>query len=201
MLKMISAWLRALFGRGGYVPQAQPGHDAAPPSVIPKAPADMLGAATLPHVVVPPAIPPAAVVVVKKWEGFRHQAYLCPANVWTVGYGTTRLPGGRPVKAGDTMTAAEADEALRHDMRRFASAVDRLITVPLAEHERAALISFAYNVGDGALERSTLRRKLNAGDRAGAAAEFSRWNRAGGKTLSGLVRRRADEEALFRGEA
>jgi lysozyme len=182
---MIRAFLRALFGL------REP---------IPAPAADVLGAATLPHVVVPHAIPAAAVEMVKKWEGFRHHAYLCPANVWTVGYGTTRLPGGRPIGPADTMTQGEAEEALRHDMRRFAAAVDRLITVPLAEHERAALISWTYNVGEGALEKSTLRRKLNAGDRAGAAAEFRRWNQSGGRILSGLVRRRADEEALFRGE-
>jgi lysozyme len=182
---MILAWLRALF---------------APRDPIPPPAADVLGAATLPGVVVPPAIPDAAVEMVKRWEGFRHQAYLCPANVWTVGYGTTRLQGGRPVKAGDTTTKAEAEEALRHDLRRFAAAVDRLITVPLAEHERAALISWTYNVGEGALERSTLRRLLNTGDRAGAANEFRRWNQAGGRVLAGLTRRRADEEALFRGQ-
>jgi lysozyme len=177
-------WLSRLFAR---------------PAPIPPAPADMLGAATLPHVVVPPPIPEAAVELIKRWEGFRQQAYLCPAGVWTVGYGTTRWPGGRPVKAGDTATMHEAEKALRHDLRRFAAAVDRLITVPLAEHERAALISWTYNVGEGALERSTLRRLLNAGDRGGAADEFARWNHAGRSVLSGLTRRRAEEEALFRG--
>lgn len=184
MLKSIVDWLASLFAR---------------PNPIPPPRADTLGAATLPHVVVPD-VPAAAVAMVKKWEGFRHQAYLCPADVWTVGFGTTRLPGGRPVKPGDTMTQGEAEEALRHDLRAFAAAVDRLITLPLVDHERAALISFTYNVGQGALERSTLRKKLNAGDRAGAAAEFRRWNQASGRVLSGLIRRRADEEALFRGE-
>jgi lysozyme len=169
-----------------------------PRSPVPPPAADVLGAATLPPA---PLVPPTAVEIVKKWEGFRHAAYLCPAAVWTIGYGTTFYPNGHKVQPGDTATRTEAEGYLRHDMERFARAVDRLITVPLAEHERAALISFAYNVGEGALERSTLRRLLNKGDRAGAAAEFKRWNKGGGNVLSGLVRRRAEEEALFRGEA
>lgn len=179
-------------------------------NAIPPPAADMLGAATLPGVVIPPklesdtrghAIPEQCVALVAKWEGFREHAYLCPAAVWTIGYGTTRWPDGRRVKAGETITRKVAESVLRLNLRDFASEVDRLTTVPLAVHERAALISFVYNVGSSAFGSSTLLRLLNEGDRAGAAEQFRRWNKGGGKVLEGLIRRRDDEAAMLRGAA
>lgn len=176
---------------------------------IPRAPADTLGAATLPkkadplpHVVIDTrghAIPEQCVALVTKWEGFREDAYLCPAGVWTIGYGTTRWPDGRRVKPGETITRKVADGMMRLQLRDFASEVDRLIDVPLAVYERAALISFTYNVGSAPLASSTLRKLLNAGDRAGAAEQFRRWNKAGGEVSKGLINRRAEEALMFRG--
>ncbi len=117
--------------------------------------------------------------------------------MWTIGYGHTAAAGPPVPAAGMTITAGEADAILARDLSRFEAAVARLVTVPLSQGEFDALVSFAFNVGEGALGRSTLLKKLNAGDRAGAAAEFGRWNKAGGRVLAGLTRRRAEERAMF----
>lgn len=132
--------------------------------------------------------------IIKKWEGLYLEAYLCPANVWTIGYGHTKtaVPGMR-------ITESEAEDLLRQDMEWVEEAVNRLVAVPLTQNQYDALCSFTFNVGAGALGKSTLLKKLNAGDYAGAANEFPRWNRGGGRVLRGLVNRRADEQALFRG--
>jgi len=146
------------------------------------------------------AIPTAAVDIVGRWEGFRADAYLCPAKVWTIGYGTTRWGDRRPVQQGDgPVTEAEARKLLMHDLHAAAMAVDGLVTVELTEHQRAALISFVYNVGQGAFARSTMLRHLNAGRMDSAAGEFTRWINAGGVQVQGLVRRRAEEATLFKG--
>lgn len=131
--------------------------------------------------------------LVKDFEGCRLAAYQCPAGVWTIGYGAT----GAGIGPGVTWTQEQADQRLRDDLERVAAAVDGLVTVPLAETQRDALISFVFNIGVGAFKYSTLRRKMNAGDVTGAAAEFARWTRGGGKVLPGLVRRRAAEAAWF----
>ena len=94
---------------------------------------------------------------------------------------------------------SEIDELFRHDLRRFERGVTRLINYPLQQNQFDALVSFAFNLGNGALQASTLRRKLNRGDVEGASNEFKRWVRAGGRVLKGLVRRRAAEAILFRG--
>lgn len=130
-------------------------------------------------------------------EGLGLAAYRCPAGIWTVGYGHTTAAGPPTVTAGMSITREEADAILARDLKRFEDGVLRLVTVPLAQHEFDALVSFAFNVGEGALGRSTLLRKLNAGDRAGAAAQFAAWNKAGGRALPGLTRRRAEERAMF----
>ena len=130
--------------------------------------------------------------LIKSSEGLRLSAYKCPADVWTIGYGTTA-----GVKPGQTITKERAEELLRDDARRFEGYVDRLVKVPLTQGQFDALVSFTYNLGPGALEKSTLLRLLNAGDYAGAASQFGRWINAGGKPLAGLVRRRAAERALF----
>ncbi|MFP5338162.1 MAG: lysozyme [Gammaproteobacteria bacterium] len=132
--------------------------------------------------------------LIKSFEGLRLSAYKCPADVWTIGYGTTA-----GVKPGQTITKERAEELLRDDVKRFEGQVLRLVKVPLTQGQHDALVSFVYNLGAGNLSNSTLLRLLNAGDYAGAAAQFNRWNKAGGKVLSGLVRRRAAERALFEG--
>lgn len=136
------------------------------------------------------------VELIKHFEGFRSSAYICPAGVWTVGYGTTRI-NGRPVNASDRVSEAQAEDFLRYDLSQFEAAVNRLVTVPLSHNQFAALVSFVYNCGAGAFAGSTLLRLLNAGDYQGAADQFGRWNQGGGVILAGLVRRRQEERALF----
>ncbi|WP_347252921.1 lysozyme [Leminorella grimontii] len=130
--------------------------------------------------------------LIKTFEGCELKAYLCPAGVWTIGYGHTK-----GVKRGDEITATQAECYLRGDLVSFEADVNRLVRVPLTQGQFDALVSFAYNCGSRALSTSTLLRKLNARDYSSAADEFSRWNKAGGKELPGLTRRRAAERDLF----
>lgn len=133
------------------------------------------------------------VELVKKWEGLKLDAYQDVAGVWTIGYGST----GPHVKPGMRIGPKRAEELLEEDLSRFVKAVDEKVTVPIDGHQRAALISLAFNIGVGAFSKSTLLRKLNAGDYLGAANEFPKWRKAGGQVIRGLVRRREDERALF----
>ncbi len=142
---------------------------------------------------------PAGRAFIGRHEGLRLSAYRDAAGIWTIGYGHTAAAGPPVPVAGMAITAAEADTILGRDLARFEAAVARLVTVALSQGEFDALVSFAFNVGEGALARSTLLKRLNAGDRAGAAAEFGRWNKAGGRVLAGLTRRRAEERAMFAG--
>jgi len=96
-----------------------------------------------------------------------------------------------------TFTAAEVDSILAADLQRFERGVLRLCPVPLTQGQFDALVSFSFNVGLGSLQRSTLRMKTNRGDKLGAAEEFSKWTKGGGKVLPGLVKRRKDEAALY----
>ena len=134
----------------------------------------------------------AGLDLIKQFEGLYLKAYRCPAGVPTIGYGHTA-----GVAMGQTITQQQADDYLRRDVRQFERAVSRLVRVPLTQGQFDALVSFAFNLGEGALAQSTLLRLLNAGDYSGAAAQFDRWNKAGGRVLPGLVRRRAAERALF----
>lgn len=134
--------------------------------------------------------------LIRQFEGLRLSAYQDSVGVWTIGYGTTR-----GVKPGQVITKSEADALLRADVQRFEVEVSRLVNVPVSQNQWDALISFTYNLGAANLESSTLLRLLNAGDYAGAAEQFPRWNKAGGKALKGLVSRRAAERALFLGAA
>ena len=134
----------------------------------------------------------AGVELLKQAEGLRLTAYKDPVGIWTIGYGSTRN-----VKPGMRISAEEAEQLLKMDLWRFERAVEVLVKVPLTDNQFSALVSFAYNVGEGALAKSTLLRKLNAGDYKGAAKEFGRWVKAGGTTLPGLVRRRKAEMQLF----
>jgi GH24 family phage-related lysozyme (muramidase) len=136
-----------------------------------------------------------AVELIKKFEGCRLEAYLCPAGVWTIGYGHT----GTNVKAGLKITQADAEALLLSDIERFARAVDTWIKVDLTNNQRCALISFTFNVGIGALQESTLRKRLNNGEDPVKVAmeELPRWNKGDGKILEGLVRRRRAEVELF----
>jgi len=137
--------------------------------------------------------------LIKSFEGYHRAlqdgrciAYRCPAGVWTLGWGATD-----GVKEGMIWTRDEAEAALRRELAKFEAGVIRLTTVPLNQNQFDALVSFTYNVGLGAFEKSTLRRKLNAGDLRGAASAFKLWNKGGGRVLPGLVNRRAREATLF----
>ena len=133
--------------------------------------------------------------LIKRSEGLRLQAYKCPADVPTIGYGST----GPHVRMGMTITVQEAEDLLTQDLARFEEGV-AAIGGKMTQGQFDALVSFAFNLGLGALKGSTLLRKHLAGDYAGAAAAFGLWVNAGGKRLNGLVTRRAAEAALYRGE-
>jgi len=136
--------------------------------------------------------------IIKKHEGLRLQAYLCPAGVPTIGYGNTFYEDGSRVKMGDRITRDRAEKLLLHVVEAFAVQVDRLITAKINANQRAALVSFAYNVGIGNLQRSTLLRKVNANPNdPSIRIEFMKWTKARGQVLRGLVVRRQDEANLY----
>lgn len=135
--------------------------------------------------------------LVRSAEGLRLEAYHDAVGVWTIGYGWTGLVNGVPVHAGMVITEDAAEALLRSGLSQYETAVNRLVSVALNQNQFDALVSLAYNIGAGAFEHSTLLKRLNNGDFAGAAAEFLRWNKAGGKVLPGLVTRREAEMALF----
>lgn len=138
-------------------------------------------------------IPQAAIDIVEKFEGLRLRSYKCPAGIWTCGVGHT----GPDVVEGMVVSEDVAEEWLRVDLEESAKTVDRAVRVPLNANERSALISFVFNLGSGAFTSSTLLKVLNMGDRLGAANQFLRWDKAGGKVLPGLTKRREAERALF----
>ena len=138
--------------------------------------------------------------LIKSFEGFSARPYLCPAGVPTIGYGATYYPDGRRVTMQDKpVSEADATAMLRSMLASYEAGVSRYVLVPVTQGQFDALVSFAYNLGLGALNSSTLLRLLNLRDYAGAAAQFARWNRAGGKVLPGLTRRREAERKLFVG--
>ncbi|QDL35698.1 lysozyme [Serratia liquefaciens] len=132
------------------------------------------------------------IALIKAFEGLNLRAYLCPAHIWTIGYGHTRK-----VMPGDTVTPDEADTLLRQDITDAERAVKVHVSVPLTQGQFDSLVSFVFNLGVGNFRTSTLLKKLNAGDYDGTAQEFGRWIHAGGKALPGLVRRREAERVLF----
>ena len=130
--------------------------------------------------------------LIKHFEGVRLKAYKDAVGIPTIGYGSTK-----GVTMGMKITAQEAEGLLRRDLQRFEDAVNEYVLVPLNQSQFDALVSFSYNVGTGALRKSTLLKKLNKRDYAGASLEFLRWTRAGKRRLKGLVRRREAERQLF----
>jgi len=130
---------------------------------------------------------------IKEWEQLRLEAYMPTKNdVPTIGWGHTK-----DVKMGDVITEEQAQKFLDEDVAWAVRAVNREVTVGLTQNQFDALVSFTFNVGEGAFSKSTLLRKLNAGDYAGAAEQFPRWNKQAGKVLRGLTRRRANEMHMF----
>lgn len=140
----------------------------------------------------------AGIEIIKRFEGWRPHVYRCPAGVPTIGWGSTWDEAGNRI----TMDHPPIDDLqgaafLTRELRHVEGAIAKLIRVSLAPNQLGALASFTFNLGSGRLQSSTLRAKLNRGDVQGAADEFPKWRRAGGKILYGLVRRRAAERALF----
>ena len=138
--------------------------------------------------------------LIKQFEGCRLTAYPDPGtggDPWTIGYGWTHPVDGKPVRQGMTIDEVTADRLLKTGLVGYENDVLKVVRVKLTQGQFDALVSFAYNVGSRALSTSTLLKKLNAGDIKGAADEFLRWNKAGGKVLNGLTRRREAERALF----
>lgn len=135
--------------------------------------------------------------LVKHFEGCYLKAYLCPANVWTIGYGHTGNVGPVPITEGMTITQETAEQLLKEDMEYFEKAVLRLVKVPLNQAQFDSLVSFSFNVGSGALAKSTLLKLLNKGKYEEVPAQLNRWNKGGGKVLKGLVRRRKAEGYLW----
>jgi lysozyme len=135
--------------------------------------------------------------LIKTFEGFRARAYRDPVGVWTIGYGHTSMAGAPDVRAGMVVSEAEAAEILRRDVEMFARGVRERLTRKVSDAQFSALVSFAYNVGLGALAKSSVLRAVNAGDFEAVPRRLSLWTKAGGRTLPGLVRRRAAEAALF----
>ena len=137
------------------------------------------------------------IALIKQFEGCKLTAYQDSVGVWTIGYGWTQPVDGKPIRAGMTIKQETAERLLKTGLVSYESDVSRLVKVGLTQGQFDALVSFTYNLGARSLSTSTLLRKLNAGDYAGAADEFLRWNKAGGKVLNGLTRRREAERALF----
>ena len=143
-------------------------------------------------------ISPRGLSLLKQFEGCRLIPYKDSAGLWTIGYGHLIADGRTlPDSAKYKITQKQADLLLKYDVIPREKAVERLCTVPLSQNEFDALVSFVFNLGAGCFQRSTIRQKLNRGDRAGAAKVLLRYNRAGGKVIKGLVNRRMAEFKLF----
>ena len=135
--------------------------------------------------------------LIKEFEGFSSVAYLCSAKKATIGYGNTFWEDGTPVKIGDQISKERAETLLKHVVDNFSVAVEVDIKIEVTQNQFDALVSLCYNIGSGAFSKSTLVKKLNAKDYAGAADQFLVWNKGGGKVMQGLVKRRARERELF----
>ncbi len=135
----------------------------------------------------------AGMALTKSFEGLRLTAYQDVAGVWTIGYGHV----GPEACAGKTITEAEADALLREDLQEAVACVDHAVTAAVSQAQFDAMVDFCFNAGRGSFLGSTLLKKVNAGDFAGAAAQFGLWVHAGGEVVPGLVRRRKAEAEMF----
>lgn len=132
--------------------------------------------------------------LIKKFEGLELDAYKCAAGVWTIGYGHTK-----GVQEGDVWSEAQANEMLEIELEEFEGYINDNVTVALSQNQFDALVSWVYNLGPANLKASTMLKVLNSGDYEGVPAQIKRWNKAGGKVLEGLIRRREAEALLFIG--
>lgn len=135
---------------------------------------------------------PSGLDAIKRFEGFRSQAYLDTGGILTIGFGSTR-----GVTEGMVIGTKEAEERLQDDLRAAEGAVNRLVTVPLSQDQFDALVSFIFNVGEGAFQKSTLLRKLNAGDHDSVPLELMKWVHVKKKRVEGLANRRAAEAGIW----
>jgi GH24 family phage-related lysozyme (muramidase) len=136
--------------------------------------------------------------LIKAHEGLRLTAYRDPTGTWTIGYGHTSAAGGLQVGPGTQITKEQAEELFQQAYTKFAGNVSKRLTREASPNQMAAMVSLAYNIGIGAFSKSTVLKKFNAGDFAGAAAAFGRWTKSKGVTLKGLIVRRHAEAELFR---
>ena len=133
--------------------------------------------------------------LIKHFEGCELEAYQCAAGVWTIGYGHTK-----GVQPGDQWSEDHANHMLEVELEEYENYVSTAVTVPLSQNQFDALVSWVYNLGNGNLTSSTMLKVLNSGDYAGVPAQIKRWNKAGGKVLEGLTRRRQAEADMFEGK-
>ncbi|MGU3313558.1 lysozyme [Acinetobacter sp. M5A5_2a] len=135
--------------------------------------------------------------LIKSFEGFMPNAYQDTGGVWTIGFGTIKYPNGTRVKKGDMCTMAEAEEWLKNDCGWVDACLDRYLKFQPTQNQFDALASLVYNIGETAFSKSTMLKKLNEQDYAGAANQFDKWVYDNGKVIKGLANRRAAEKKLF----
>lgn len=133
--------------------------------------------------------------LIKKFEGCELKAYQCSAGVWTIGYGHTK-----DVVEGMEITQEEAEQMLVDELHEYESYINKYVTVALSQNQFDALVSWVYNLGPANLSASTMLKVLNSGEYEDVPAQMKRWNKAGGKVLEGLIRRREAEACLFIGK-
>ena len=135
------------------------------------------------------------IALIKKFEGCELESYLCPADVWTIGYGTTKN-----VIEGMKITGNQAEELLKKDLETFEEEIERLVEVPLSQCQFDSLVAWTYNLGATNLKKSTLLKVLNRAEHDEVPIQIKRWNKANGEVLKGLVRRREAEALLYEGK-
>lgn len=133
--------------------------------------------------------------LIKHFEGCELEAYKCAAGVWTIGYGHIKT-----AEEGMVISQSYADELLEGEIVEYEDYVKAAVTAPLSQNQFDALVSWTFNLGNGNLKASTMLKVLNSGDYEGVPAQMKRWNKAGGKVLEGLIRRREAEANLFEGK-
>ena len=133
--------------------------------------------------------------LIKKFEGCELKAYQCSAGVWTIGYGHTK-----DVVEGMEITQEQAEQMLVDELHEYESYINKYVTVALSQNQFDALVSWVYNLGPVNLTASTMLKVLNSGEYEDVPAQMKRWNKAGGKVLEGLIRRREAEACLFVGK-
>ena len=133
--------------------------------------------------------------LIKKFEGCKLDSYKCSAGVWTIGYGSTK-----GIEEGMSITQEEAEELLIKDIAVFEEEIEKAVIVPLTQHQFDALVSWTFNLGGANLNASTMLKVLNKCEYEEVPAQMKRWNKAGGKVLQGLIRRRNAEALLFAGQ-